>query len=63
MTDFLLKSSPVTTSDTGNFCAAITSLIRAMVSPVRISSEMDLSRLPKYQIIIISHIENNIDHT
>jgi hypothetical protein len=43
--DLLLRSSPVTTSETGNFCAAITSLIRAIVSPVRTSSEIISSRV------------------
>jgi len=47
----LPKSSPVTTKHTGNVCAAITSLIRAIVSLVRILLDIDPSRLPKYKII------------
>jgi hypothetical protein len=35
----LPKSSPITTKHTGNVCAAMTSLIRAIVSAVRISSD------------------------
>ena len=54
-TNLLPKSSPVTTRETGNVCAAITSLIRAIVSPVRISSEIASFRLSKYKIFIQIH--------
>jgi hypothetical protein len=47
--DVILKSSPVTTRDTGDVCASITSLIRLIVSPVRVSSDGIPSRAPKYQ--------------
>jgi hypothetical protein len=54
----LPRSSPVTTKHTGNVCAAMTSLIRAIALPVRLSSDIVTSPLPKYRIIHLNNSNN-----